>query len=98
MSLYNMLLTLFAVIWVAIGTVYLKNGNLIGAVFYGTTFLFWMRILKDSRLVAIATVYSILSILVDFGIGVLIYKEVPSTREIVGFVLAIITILVTGVQ
>ena len=98
MSLVNILFTTIVTVWAAIGTILIKNGNFAGGLFfYSTTTFFWYKILRDSRMIAVGTVYGIVSVIVDVLTGVLLYKEVPTVKEIFGCILGIVAIILTTV-
>jgi drug/metabolite transporter (DMT)-like permease len=67
---------------------YLTVAFAVGAVAYGATALGWVVVMRHMTLAAIGVWYSIIVILLLAALGVLVFKETLTGREMIGMILA----------
>jgi undecaprenyl phosphate-alpha-L-ara4N flippase subunit ArnF len=71
---------------------YLTAVFVLGALAYGATALGWVIVMQHMTLAAIGVWYSIIVILLLAALGVFVFEETLTAREILGLVLACVSL------
>lgn len=92
------LITSAVAIWADVILKAAANGKnywllLLGACLYFVQAIFWYEAYKVGKFSTVAIVYSIFTIILSIGLGVVLFQEKVGVREIVGIVLGIIAVI-----
>jgi undecaprenyl phosphate-alpha-L-ara4N flippase subunit ArnF len=67
-------------------------------VIYGLTGIGWFYVMKHTPLYVIGIVFSLVSVFAMAAVGILVFHETISTREIIGIALGIVALVLIGWQ
>lgn len=71
--------------------------SILGMLFYGMGFFLWMNILKNNKFVYIFPITFTLLNLLTVIIGILVFKEVLTTKIIIGIIVSITGIIIMNI-